>query len=662
MSKRSPLAWPLRIWGRGAGNATWLGRQGQDLGGLGRAGKGRRIRRTLALFGTVSALALSALGLARPAGAQAVAYTTSMPDVEDSTLNEALHGSSTLLSLQDDPPPGVPGLARRAMVDTDRLRAVLRSFGFYDGTVEIRIAGMAPDDPALIETLGEPAEGAAPVPVQVAIDPGPRYTIGRIEIHGPEAGAALPAEINRDEIGLAPGDPARAAAVLSTQDRVIAQLRNAGYPFAHLADREAVVDHATRTMDLTLAFEPGPYATLGTVTFEGSEGVDQAFLAQRVPFEPGEPYSPAQIDALRNDLSGLGVFSSVRVDPADALDENGRLPVTVTLADRAPRFVGFGASYASTEGAGVRAYWGHRNLFGAAERLRIDASVSRLAQNDPQNYEYRLELSFRKPDLWLRHQDLLVDLAALRERPDAYQSESLTGTVGIERRLTDHITVGAGVSASQERVTANDETVNVTLIGVPLSFRYDGTNNLLDPTEGFRVNAAVTPFPTIFGSSQDLLISRVGASAYYDFGTDGEVVLAGRAAVGSILLTNNTSDVPATRRFYAGGGGSVRGYGYQNIGPLASNGDPMGGRALFETGLEVRYRFSESFGIVPFVDAGSVYDRSFPDFSSDLRIGAGIGVRYYTPFGPIRADVALPLQRRDGDPLVGIYVSIGQAF
>ncbi|MFM6854056.1 MAG: BamA/TamA family outer membrane protein, partial [Sphingopyxis sp.] len=120
------------------------------------------------------------------------------------------------------------------------------------------------------------------------------------------------------------------------------------------------------------------------------------------------------------------------------------------------------------------------------------------------------------------------------------------------------------------------------------------------------------------------------------------------------------SAIAPSRRYYAGGGGSVRGFGYQAIGPLDAQGDPTGGKSLLELAAEARIRFG-TFSIVPFVDAGNVSDGSMPGLD-DLRVGAGVGVRYHSNFGPIRVDVGTPINRRAGDSLVGVYVSLGQAF
>jgi len=135
----------------------------------------------------------------------------------------------------------------------------------------------------------------------------------------------------------------------------------------------------------------------------------------------------------------------------------------------------------------------------------------------------------------------------------------------------------------------------------------------------------------------------------------------GRAAAGS-LTGENVRNIPASLRFYSGGGGSVRGYKYQSLGPHDRNGDPLGGLSFTDVSLEARFRITESFGIVPFVDGGMVYETTMPDWGRDLSWGVGLGFRYYTLIGPIRLDIATPLQDRDNNKAFQIYLSIGQAF
>ena len=612
-------------------------------------------------FRSALAASLAGLVLAVAAGAARadIAYETTLSPVEDETLAAALEGSSNLIALADRLPPTGVGLIRRAAGDIERLNAALRAFGYYDGAITATIAGQPLDAPGLAEQIGN---AAGPAAVSLDIVTGPLYRIASIDLVDADASAdPMAATIDRDDLGLAVGDPARAEGVLQVQRRLERQMRDQGYPFAQVPDRRAVVDHAQRTMELTFALAPGPAARLGPVSFSGLDGVEEDFVRNRIPFAEGDVYTPERLEALRSDLAGLEVFTAVRVDAAEALTADGLLPLTVTVEERPPRFIGFGADFATAEGFGARAFWGHRNVFGRGERVRVEGSVARVGENAAGDIDFRLSLTFRKPDLLARDQDLVAGLEYVDEQPDAFARTAVIGAVSIERRLTPNLTVSAGVTASVEEITENDVTEDLTLVGLPLSVTFDTADQVLDPTRGLRLNASLTPYPETLGSTENFVILSGSAATYLDFGTGGNTVLAGRVGLGSIFGAAR-DDVPASLRFFAGGGGSIRGYGFQRVGPLGDDGDPTGGRSLFEFNLELRQRVLEDVGIVPFFDGGNVFEAEVPDFDDPLRYAVGIGARYYTDFGPIRADIAFPLNRREADDDFAVYISLGQAF
>jgi translocation and assembly module TamA len=215
---------------------------------------------------------------------------------------------------------------------------------------------------------------------------------------------------------------------------------------------------------------------------------------------------------------------------------------------------------------------------------------------------------------------------------------------------------------------ASDERDSVGLTGVsrrrtffiaalPTVLSYDGSDDLLNPTRGYRLAGRLSPEASFQSGTFGYARAQIDGSAYLP--VSDRAVLAGRIRLGSIMGASRDRIAPS-RRFYAGGGGSVRGYGYQDIGPIDADGDPVGGRSLAEFSLEARVRFG-AFGVVPFLDGGNLYMSKLPRFTS-LRYGAGLGVRYYTSFGPIRVDVGTPLNRRSGDARIAVYVSLGQAF
>jgi translocation and assembly module TamA len=378
---------------------------------------------------------------------------------------------------------------------------------------------------------------------------------------------------------------------------------------------------------------------------------------------------------MRKSIASIEALSSVRIREAEALDAYGNLPLFVDITERQPRVIGASVQYSTTDGPAVRAYWAHRNLFGGAERLRIEGSLFYLTEDGGQpdrddelrwdnlkeDLGGRVRASFLKPALWGTRNDFLADAVVERDRTEGYTSRLVGVTAGIRHRFSDTFSIQGGIEFEKGQTSDILGQVDYTLVGLPLSISYDSTDNALDPTTGIRLLASVTPYPEFLGSSVPMTIARGTASAYYSLDEEARYVLAGRVGLGSIVDAD-LEDIPANRRFFAGGGGSVRGFGYRTLSPTFL-GEPIGGRSLLEASLEARVKITDTIGIVPFVDAGTAFEPSFPDFGESVRVSAGLGLRYYTGIGPIRLDVATPLKREKGDDRsIAIYVGIGQAF
>jgi translocation and assembly module TamA len=460
---------------------------------------------------------------------------------------------------------------------------------------------------------------------------------------------------------LVTGEPARSADIVAGERAIARQLRETGRPLARVTEREAVVNHRTSTMDLTVVIDPSRPATFGEVTVSGTDQVEPTLVAERVPFKAGDPYTPDKVKRYREKLNELAVFKTVRIIEADQLAADGSLPIRVEVEERPRRYVGAEASYSTTEGAGVGAYWGHRNLFGGAEGLRLDANVSRLGANEYDDLEYRLGITFTKPSVITPKDDLTVTIEAERESPDAYTRVGVGGIASVRREITEHLSLQAGLEVDRSRIDDVFGQNDYTLIGIPLGVTWDNTDSKLDATEGFRASLTVTPFPYAEGSKAGMTIAKGQVSAYQAVDDARRFVVAGRVGFGTALGAE-IRDLPANRRFFAGGGGSIRGYTYQSVSPRIDEETIIGGRSLLEGSLELRVKVTDKIGIVPFVDAGAAFDREFPDFNQDIQYAAGIGLRYYTAIGPIRADVAFPLNPREGDPAAAFYISLGQAF
>ena len=617
--------------------------------------------------GRVLGLVLAALLFSATADAQDRTAETTLKVQGDDKLSKELH---ELIKAEDkEQPPSGPAvtLLQRAQAQKQEMEKALRSRGYYGGTVMVIIAGRPVEDPTVLDAI-EALPAGGKLPVAITVETGPAYHISELRLNGPPAEAAARAGIDRSTLGLTRGDVADAAAILRTDAEVLRQLQRQGYALAKVAKREATVDHAARTMELDYSLQTGPLAKMGPVTFSGSSSVKTEFLQRRVPYQRGEDYRPEKVDELRDSLTALGLFNSIRMVRAEQLDANGELPISIEVQDRPPRTIGFGASYESTLGFAIGGYWLHRNLFGEGESLRLSAEINRIGANGfgvsgLVDTGFLVVAAFRKPDWWQPKQDFTAQAQAVREVLDAYDREAIIFGVGLERRFTKQLTGRAGLVFEKSTIQRHDEArQHYTLFGIPMALTWDRTDNLLNPTKGFRILAEASPYVNaIDDPTRPFVIMRLTGSTYFDLTDEGRTVIASRASVGIIPGLQRRS-IPPDKLFYSGGGGSVRGFAYQTAGPLDRDHNPLGGVSLIEANLELRQRIGESWGVVAFVDAGSAYETLYPNFKPAPRVGAGLGVRYYTDFGPIRADVAVPLNRRPSDDWFGLYVSLGQAF
>ncbi len=574
--------------------------------------------------------------------------TINVPD-DYPDLKDRLEAASALKTDEDRPVSGSLGLMAKARGDREQLVAALYTDARYEGVVNVSIDGRSIDD------LPPDAEftGPQPVPVVVDVTPGPKFTLGDIRLAGDAAGLASA------DFGLISGGDAGSGAILKAEALIVRALKEDGRPLAEITDREIVADHNTTTLDVTLTVKAGPVAGYGATTVEGTEQVDREFTEYMTGLKRGARYSPKDIDDARDRLLGLEVFNSVTVREAGALDGEGNIPIEVQVTERKPRYFGIGGTVSNTEGLGLEGYWGHRNLFGRAEKLRFDGSISGIGSNDISKLNYNAGVMFEKPGVVGPASKFFANLRTVYEHPDAYDRFSVKGGVGLSYQLDKQQTVSAELSLDYSKITDSFGKNEYLIASVPLQYVFDNRDDRLNPTSGFRVLAFVEPsYDTL--NNKAFIKLRGEGSAYYAPAESNRFVLAGRVAAGSILGAGLTN-VPADRRFYAGGGGSVRGYSYQGIGPKDADGKPIGGLSYFETSAELRVAVTETIGIVPFVDAGTVSTKQFPEFS-DLKVGAGVGLRYLTPFGPLRVDAAVPLNRDPGDPRFGIYAGIGQSF
>lgn len=566
-------------------------------------------------------------------------------------LERELRRASLLHENRDEPVSGNLGVVIRARDDRDRLIAKLYENARYGGVVSVLVNGTPLDQ---LPPNPDFPDGR-PVPVSIRIEPGASFTFGQVRLLGDAA------ELDPDAYDLTLGAEAGSLVILRAAEHIATDLKARSHPLARITTREVVADHPTRTVEVTISADAGPKAPIGEVGVAGARQVNAAFIHRYSRLRNGEPYSPRKIEKAAERLRRLGVFSSVTMKEADRLSPDGTLPIEIEVAEGKQRYFGVGATVSSIDGLGLQGYWGHRNLFGQAESLRIEGTVGRLGDSDSlRDLDYSAGISFTKPGFLVPRATLNAGIQASTQDTTSYDLTAITGRTSVGYEFTDYDTVTGGFELRWSDIDDAFGSNRYLTFSSPFEYVRDTRDNTLDPTEGYRATVSATPSYEFLGPA--FFTSLEGSiSAYQSLGSEDGVVLAGKFSLGSLFGGNALADIPADRRFFAGGGGSVRGYAYEEISPYNATGDATGGRSYATASIEARVRITDTIGIVPFLDAGTVSDSNFPDFS-DVRIGAGVGLRYATPFGPIRLDVAAPLDPYDGGSRYGIYVGIGQSF
>ncbi len=548
----------------------------------------------------------------------------------DDALSEKLEIISDLKKgLRDY--PTVAALRRAARRDADAFDEALTAAGYYLGTVEF--------------TVERSDDGAAPL-VVFNIETGPEFRVTEYEVIYRDDGDNRPTTLEEAKIN-ADGSAA-GADIRDVQVRFLNHLWDTGYPAAEIAGRRAIALPEKAEASAIFVFNSGPKARFGEINIDGLKKTNENHVAKLKTWQTGAEYERAKIVAFRDRLGESGLFSSISVAPG-APDENGDAPIIVNLEERKRRTIGAGVSWSTSEGPGGRIFFENRNIFGRGENLRIELRGSKIEQS--------IDFTARKPFPTLPG-FAFANFGFSNETTDAFDARSLRLSGGLAKQwLDDRLETRAGLAAETSKVETDGTEERTYFVSAPLSVLWDSENNLLQPTRGFRASLTVTPYTGTETFTQSELSGR-----YRLFlGADDRFTVAARAGFGA-TFGNGLLDLPANKRFFVGGGGTVRGFGFQEAGPLDADNTPIGGRSYAVGGTELRGMVTDEIQLVGFVDAGTVMASPLPDFKERFFVGYGGGVRYFTPIGPVRIDAAFPLNGRQSDRDFQIYIALGQPF
>lgn len=540
----------------------------------------------------------------------------------------------------DGKPANTAQIDRRTREDEAMLRDLLRSEGYYGADITSQVDGRGDH-----------------IAVTLRVEPGQLYHFASVDLEGLSA-ATDQGQVATRAFAIKQGDAVNAEAVLAARANLQKTLTDKGFPFAKVDEPAVTIDHADRSAHMTVKIDTGPFARFGEIQLKGKAPFGPKHVRRMARFKPGDVYNAADVDDLRRALIATSLVSSVTLTPVRTADP-GVVNLEIALERAPPRTIAGELGYGTGEGFRAAVSWTHRNL------LRPEGEVTFRGVAGTQ--EQVLGATLRRSNFRARDRVLTAQIVASHLNRQAYDAKTFTLGGGLERQ-TNIIwqkkwtwSVGLDLLVSDERdtivATGASRRRTFYIAALPGSLAYDGSDDLLNPTRGYRLSGRLSPEISFHTRTFGYARAQIDASFYQPIG--GGTVIAGRTRLGTIAGAQRDQIAPS-RRYYAGGGGSVRGYGYQDIGPRDVNNDPIGGRSIAEFSLEARVRFGD-FGVVPFIDAGNIYTTALPRFTG-MRYGAGLGVRYYTSFGPIRVDVGTPINPRSGDPRVAVYVSLGQAF
>ncbi|HEY9039595.1 MAG TPA: BamA/TamA family outer membrane protein [Roseovarius sp.] len=566
----------------------------------------------------------------------------------DKDLAASLKSASLVEAAREDGRTSPQDIIAAANADYAKLLSVLYERGYYSGVINILINGQEAGQ------LSPFADVGAVRDVAIRVKLGRPFTFGAARIAPIAPGTELPEEF-------AIGQPARAPVVGRAVDAGIEGWREVGRAKAELADQSIIADHKSATLAAELALRPGPVVRFGELRQTTDSAVRPERLQQIAGLPTGERFSPSELERSAKRLRRTGAFKSVSLTETDELRAGDVMDIELNVADEKPRRFGFGAEISSNEGAGLSAFWLHRNLLGGAERLRFDAAIGGIGSQTggiDGGIDYELGTRYERPATFGADTTLFVFGKIAREDEPNYLSDQVTLGFGFSRIVTEQLTLEAGLAlrySDEEDVLGTREFFHLL---VPFKATYDSRDVPLDPAKGYYAQAELTPFIALDGKDSGGRVYLDGRT-YYQLDEGGMFTLAGRLQFGSILGAS-LADTPQEFLFYSGGGDTVRGQPYQSLGvPLGTG--LTGGRSFVGASAEMRVDLAGNFDPVAFFDVGYVGSESIYDNSGRWHSGAGIGIRYATGIGPIRLDVGLPVSG-DTDDGVQIYIGIGQAF
>lgn len=569
-------------------------------------------------------------------------YNFQLNGLEVPSILKRFNAASSLITYKESPVFSIQNLHKRICDDYDRLVELLDAKGYYDAKVHV-----------------VRDEKSNPVQVSFNVETGARYKLKTIHIDLSIAYNDLleAYPFLFEDLPIQVGNFVSAEKIHETFAILTEKLGHCGYPYATVSGHTVEMIEESKRIILHIEINPGKKMYFGDINVVGVTAVPAQYVINRAPWEKADVYDSRKVERYKEKLTKTRLFNTITIDHPEHEPTSELLPLNVVLGEGKSKTISGGLSYALNDGFGASLAWTHRNLTDNADRLRSTISYSQVKS--------KLDAEYEVPDFLWNKTTLSPSIAAAREDTESYVSKGLGATVMLRHEFDENCEYFYGGSIDFDQSKQNTIKKSGQLLGIPVGLKYDKRDDILDPSNGFVVNISFVPKIGRVGSSNFMTKTIVSGSIYHP--VMPKVTLASWARAGTIAGIS-LNDVLANQRFYSGGGGSIRGFGYQMAGPYDQAYKPTGGKSLVEGGFEARIRILDDWGAAIFIEGGYVGRSTIPTFKEDVLFGAGVGVRYFTDFGPIRADFATPLNPRkkpDGKKIDGrlqFYISIGQGF
>ena len=556
-------------------------------------------------------------------------YKVEIEGAQDKQVLKQLKESSETIQLRNKQPiSSYQALRKRAVADVKKLNDVCHFYGYLSSEVDFMIVRQV--TPVVVFT----------------VELGPLYTIKSLTTV-PQCDASF------ESPSPYLGQGARAEEIMAAEQKALTLLQKNGFTFAKTLRKEVIADGSDHTVAITFFFDTGPAVRFGKTSIQGNTTVKSWRIRKHLHWKPGDLYSIEKIEKAEQSLEKSGLFSKVLVNQEVDQLENGQLPINVVLEEAKHRSFGAGVSYTTSKGPGVAFEWEHRNTRGRGDKLSLDMELWRKFQN--------VQLALRQPNFRRFDQDRVWLLEFDRQDPLAYFSEATSVSSTIERRINTRTDASWGGKLEALHSKSVEGKDDFYLFKTPAQLKWNNSNNILDPLQGQVIQVKLTPSYQFIRRQFVYLMQTTTGIVYHSFFDDG-LTLAAKLSFGNIFCAAEHT-IPTPDRFFLGSENTLRGYRYLTVSPLNHKDKPIGGRSMVAGTLEARIRMESGLGWVLFYDTGNVFRQTFLPRGLKLLNSVGAGVRYATPIGPLRLDVAVPLNRRsDIDPYFQIYFSIGHSF